>query len=107
MCLSSFAKFVLSQPSHAYIPSAPAHPLSLASTGFKWVRGTNFTCQAVKTAASCLDTPQMSQLKHLTVRVAIKRCALTDVLVEVTQRCQFFARNWQMEDGAEKQDINS
>lgn len=90
-CLSSFAKFMLCQTSHAFIsPSVPAHPLSLASTLFEWVRGTSFTCQAVKTAASCVDTSQMPQLKHLTERVAIKRCALADVLMEVTQSCQIW-----------------
>lgn len=70
----------------------PQHQLTHStwlSAVFKWVRGTNFTFQAVRAAASCLDTPQMSQLKHLTARVAIKRCAVTDVLVEVTQGCQF------------------
>lgn len=70
---------------HLYLPSVPAHPLSLASTVLEWVRGTSFTCQAVKTAASCVDTSQMSQLKRLTERVAIKGCTLADVLMEDTE----------------------
>lgn len=107
ICLSSLAELGLRQPSHADISSAPAHPLDLASTVFKWVRGTNFTCQAVRTATSCLDTPQMSKPKHLTARVAIKRCAVTDVLVEVTRGCQFLREIGRWMSVQKKLDIKS
>lgn len=69
--------------------SVPSHPLSLARTLFEWERGTNLACRAATAAASYVDPPSVSQLKHLRVRVAIRRCALTDVILAVTQSCQF------------------
>lgn len=66
---------------HIYTLSAPSHPLSLVWMVLEWEKGTAFASKAAETAASCVDTPNVSQLKHLTVRVAIKRCAQADVLL--------------------------
>lgn len=48
--------------------------------------GTDYACEAANCASSCADTPCVRQLKHLTVRVAIRRRAQTDVF---TRSCQF------------------
>jgi len=74
----------------------------LAGTALEWETGTDFACEAAKTAASCVDTPSMSQLKHLTVRVAIKRCAQTDVLLVVTQSRHF---SGELADGRRRRQI--